>query len=132
MRCSWVLLLGAALLMICLGRCAAKRFDCENFCKTTRFSGVIGGCRCGFTLFTSKRSGHVHMRAPSPPLPLAISEQGERLMELPRHAAVREGDLNVLMPYLFFRDVRNRGQKEVMEDTDFHGKNDLVFGNMYQ
>ena len=60
------------------------------------------------------------------------SEQGERLLELPQHAAVREEDLNVLMPYLFFRDVRARGQKEVMENTDFHGKDDLVFGNMYQ
>ena len=71
MRGSWVVLLGAALLMLCLGRCAAKRFDCENFCKTTRFSGVIGGCRCGFTLFTSKRSGR-HLRPPSERLPLAM------------------------------------------------------------
>ena len=60
------------------------------------------------------------------------SERGERLFELPRHAAVRDEDLNVMMPYLFFRDARARGQKEVMEDTDFHGKDDLVFGNMYQ
>ena len=60
------------------------------------------------------------------------SEESEELFELPRQAVPREEDMNVLMPYLFFRDARARGQKEVMEDTDFHGKNDLIFGNMYQ
>lgn len=33
----------------------AKRFDCELFCRTTGFHGNVGGCRCSFTLFTSKR-----------------------------------------------------------------------------
>ena len=59
-------------------------------------------------------------------------EESEGLFELPRQAVAREEEVNVLMPYLFFRDARARGQKEVMEDTDFHGKNDLIFGNMYQ
>ena len=58
------------------------------------------------------------------------------MVELPHHAAVPEDTLNVLMPYLFFRDARGAarggGQKEVMEDTDFHGKDDAIFGNMYQ
>lgn len=33
-----------------------RRLDCDVFCKTTGFSGFIGGCQCGFTLF-AKRSG---------------------------------------------------------------------------
>ncbi|KAF0305701.1 hypothetical protein FJT64_022710 [Amphibalanus amphitrite] len=47
---------------------ADKRFDCSVFCKSTGFSGVVGGCRCSFTLFTSKRAympgSHHHLRAP--------------------------------------------------------------------
>lgn len=34
---------------------ALRRFDCQLFCKKTGFSGYVGGCQCGFTLFASKR-----------------------------------------------------------------------------
>lgn len=33
-----------------------RRFDCSAICRKTGFSGYIGGCQCGFTLFTRKRS----------------------------------------------------------------------------
>jgi len=33
-----------------------KRFDCRVFCKLTGYHGMIGGCRCSFTLFTAKRA----------------------------------------------------------------------------
>jgi hypothetical protein len=29
---------------------------CLTLCQNTGFSGIVGGCRCSFTLFTSKRS----------------------------------------------------------------------------
>ena len=35
---------------------ALRRLDCQFFCKKTGFSGIVGGCQCGFTLFSSKRS----------------------------------------------------------------------------
>jgi len=35
---------------------AGKRFDCHGFCKLTGYHGMIGGCRCSFTLFSVKRS----------------------------------------------------------------------------
>ena len=31
-----------------------RKFDCGRFCKTTGFDGIIGGCRCGYILFTKK------------------------------------------------------------------------------
>ena len=34
----------------------AKRFDCRMFCRETGFHGMVGGCRCSFTLFTAKRA----------------------------------------------------------------------------
>lgn len=34
-----------------------RRIDCAVFCRKTGFTGLAGGCNCGFTLFT-KRSGH--------------------------------------------------------------------------
>jgi hypothetical protein len=33
-----------------------RRLDCQVFCKKTGFSGYVGGCQCGFTLFANKRS----------------------------------------------------------------------------
>ena len=33
-----------------------KRFDCRLFCRLTGYHGMIGGCRCSFTLFTAKRT----------------------------------------------------------------------------
>ncbi len=35
---------------------ALRRLDCQVFCKKTGFSGYVGGCQCGFTLFANKRS----------------------------------------------------------------------------
>jgi len=32
-----------------------RRLDCQLFCKKTGFSGYVGGCHCGFTLFSQKR-----------------------------------------------------------------------------
>ncbi|XP_074593735.1 uncharacterized protein LOC141849349 isoform X2 [Brevipalpus obovatus] len=32
-----------------------RRIDCDYFCRKTGFSGAIGGCQCGFTLFSVKR-----------------------------------------------------------------------------
>ncbi|KAK7079753.1 hypothetical protein SK128_017705, partial [Halocaridina rubra] len=43
---------------------SAKRFDCQMFCRTTGFSGMVGGCRCSFTLFTAKRSTRDHHSVP--------------------------------------------------------------------
>ncbi|KAL7644362.1 UNVERIFIED_CONTAM: hypothetical protein RMT77_005189 [Armadillidium vulgare] len=45
-------------LLVCLSFSVtfAKRFDCRMFCKETGFHGMIGGCRCSFTLFTTKRA----------------------------------------------------------------------------
>ncbi|XP_042204068.1 uncharacterized protein LOC121853778 [Homarus americanus] len=42
----------------------AKRFDCQMFCRTTGFNGMVGGCRCSFTLFTAKRAVRDHNSAP--------------------------------------------------------------------
>lgn len=37
-----------------------RRIDCAIFCRKTGFTGLAGGCNCGFTLFTAKRSsGHL-------------------------------------------------------------------------
>ena len=33
-----------------------RRFDCSAICRKTGYSGYIGGCQCGFTLFTRKRA----------------------------------------------------------------------------
>lgn len=33
-----------------------RRLDCRLFCQKTGFSGFVGGCQCGFTLFARKRS----------------------------------------------------------------------------
>jgi hypothetical protein len=38
------------------GHHAFRRLDCQVFCKKTGFSGYVGGCQCGFTLFANKRS----------------------------------------------------------------------------
>jgi hypothetical protein len=38
------------------GHRAFRRLDCQVFCKKTGFSGYVGGCQCGFTLFANKRS----------------------------------------------------------------------------
>lgn len=35
---------------------AIRRLDCSVFCRKTGFSGYVGGCQCGFTLFANKRS----------------------------------------------------------------------------
>ena len=45
--------------LLLMGSCEAsgKRFDCKVFCRQTGYTGMIGGCRCSFTLFTSKRTG---------------------------------------------------------------------------
>ena len=54
-----LLVLGVAVLVLpaaSSGDGGGKRFDCSVFCKSTGFSGVVGGCRCSFTLFTSKRA----------------------------------------------------------------------------
>lgn len=40
---------------------AIRRLDCSVFCRKTGFSGYVGGCQCGFTLFANKRS-HLHPR----------------------------------------------------------------------
>ena len=32
----------------------SRRMDCVVFCRKTGFSGYVGGCQCGFTLFTKK------------------------------------------------------------------------------
>ncbi|XP_069943710.1 uncharacterized protein [Cherax quadricarinatus] len=42
----------------------AKRFDCQMFCRTTGFNGMVGGCRCSFTLFTAKRAARDHNSVP--------------------------------------------------------------------
>lgn len=34
-----------------------RRLDCSSFCRRTKFNGYVGGCHCGFTLFSRKRSG---------------------------------------------------------------------------
>lgn len=34
----------------------SRRLDCDLFCRRTGFRGAIGGCQCGLTLFTFKRS----------------------------------------------------------------------------
>ncbi|XP_037080324.1 uncharacterized protein LOC119101148 [Pollicipes pollicipes] len=123
-----VLLLGAAILFVCFGMSAGKRFDCQVFCKSTGFSGMIGGCRCSFTLFTSKRSQRARV---APGLDASMPEV-DNMAGFASRLGVREPERDAIIPYLFFPNVRDRGQKEVMEDTDFQGKNDLVFGNMYQ
>ncbi|CAG2101985.1 unnamed protein product [Medioppia subpectinata] len=38
------------------GHYSVRRLDCSLFCKKTGFSGYVGGCQCGFTLFANKRS----------------------------------------------------------------------------
>lgn len=35
-----------------------RQFDCTDFCRATGFDGVVGGCRCGYTLFVKKRAGN--------------------------------------------------------------------------
>ncbi|KAJ6223962.1 hypothetical protein RDWZM_002507 [Blomia tropicalis] len=35
---------------------AIRRLDCSVFCRKTGFSGYVGGCQCGFTLFANKRN----------------------------------------------------------------------------
>ncbi|XP_047491336.1 uncharacterized protein LOC125040692 [Penaeus chinensis] len=57
----------AALMLIFLASppaAHAKRFDCQMFCRTTGFSGMVGGCRCSFTLFTAKRAVRDHNSVP--------------------------------------------------------------------
>ncbi|OTF70079.1 hypothetical protein BLA29_012279, partial [Euroglyphus maynei] len=44
-----------------------RRLDCSSFCRRTKFNGYVGGCHCGFTLFSRKRSdGTVFQSPPSP------------------------------------------------------------------
>ncbi|XP_042873928.1 uncharacterized protein LOC122254341 [Penaeus japonicus] len=57
----------AALMLIFLASppaAHAKRFDCQMFCRRTGFSGMVGGCRCSFTLFTAKRAVRDHNSVP--------------------------------------------------------------------
>ncbi|KAH7643856.1 hypothetical protein HUG17_6218 [Dermatophagoides farinae] len=41
-----------------------RRLDCSAFCRRTKFNGYVGGCHCGFTLFSRKRS----FQPPLPPM----------------------------------------------------------------
>lgn len=36
-----------------------KRLDCNAVCSTTGFSGNIGGCQCGYTLFSKRNNLHM-------------------------------------------------------------------------
>lgn len=58
--------LAAALLLLLASPSlsTAKRFDCQMFCRTTGYNGMVGGCRCSFTLFTAKRSARDHNSVP--------------------------------------------------------------------
>lgn len=58
-----------------------RRFDCSAICRKTGYSGYIGGCQCGFTLFT-KRSKSAFDSISSPDdavnsLPYALSSMEE-------------------------------------------------------
>ncbi|CAL4132789.1 unnamed protein product, partial [Meganyctiphanes norvegica] len=33
---------------------AAHKRGCQNFCRNTGLSGIVGGCRCSLTLFTKR------------------------------------------------------------------------------
>ncbi|XP_076322113.1 uncharacterized protein LOC143231462 [Tachypleus tridentatus] len=52
-----VLLISCVVLMVCVAatRAEGKRLDCQSFCTKTGFTGNIGGCQCGYTIFGSKR-----------------------------------------------------------------------------
>ncbi|XP_076031082.1 uncharacterized protein LOC143019328 [Oratosquilla oratoria] len=57
-RTAVLLLVASVVLLEMVGHhgAEAKRFDCKMFCRTSGFTGMVGGCRCSFTLFTAKRS----------------------------------------------------------------------------
>ncbi|XP_068217382.1 uncharacterized protein [Palaemon carinicauda] len=68
----------AVLLMSAPPTSMAKRFDCQMFCRTTGFSGMVGGCRCSFTLFTAKRSTRDHNSVPEENLAYLQELESER------------------------------------------------------
>ncbi|XP_066987508.1 uncharacterized protein [Macrobrachium rosenbergii] len=68
----------AVLLMSAPPPSMAKRFDCQMFCRTTGFSGMVGGCRCSFTLFTAKRSTRDHNSVPEENLSYLQELESER------------------------------------------------------
>lgn len=43
---------------------AIRRLDCTSFCRRTKFNGYVGGCQCGFTLFSRKRSYNSNNNSP--------------------------------------------------------------------
>lgn len=61
-----------------------RRFDCSAICRKTGYSGYIGGCQCGFTLFTKRTKGPFDVSSDdSNSFPYALSSMEEAIANLP-------------------------------------------------
>ncbi|KAK4326539.1 hypothetical protein Pmani_002942 [Petrolisthes manimaculis] len=118
---SMVVLTGLVLLMVVAAPpTLAKRFDCRMFCRSTGFTGMVGGCRCSFTLFTAKRSVRDHMNNPEHPDVMtdsATDEEGRYLSVADLVQQMTKGSpatLNNAAPHSLQADYRIT-QEEVAE-----------------